>query len=732
MTMPKTKDQDMLNRVDKMLLFVLFQMSVFIAFSQDQNPTTIPFYEEELSIDGDLSEAIWEKINPFTSFYNHFPLDTGLAENQTEVKLFHNQKMLYIGVVYHDNESRNNISSLKRDIYSDAVFLSDCFGLVLAPFDDGDNGYFFAANASGVQYDALIGNINNLNESWNAIWQCKVMKRGNDKYYEMAIPLDAINFNPQKDTWGIQFFTNDTKLNLFSTLVHSSRNYTQYDLRFTKKVKIESIPEKILRRFSVVPSIAFNYAKDNIANTESRKFIPSLDGQYNINSSLRLDLTINPDFSQVEVDQQITNLTRFAINFPERRKFFLENSDLFNNLGTFHTNPFYSRRIGADTDILFGTKLSGNLGTKTRVGLLNVQTKDDGEVKGKNYSVLVGRQNLSSTLLATMFLVNSQQSDFYNRVGGAKLNFKSTNNRWTSNLNYAQAYTKNISGDNSFINADVAYQVRKMDWSASFQRAGKNFIADTGFVPLQNNYDALTQETKREAFTRATGEYELKHFPKKSKAIDWMRIFLINSSAVFNGDNSFRENRIFFSPFAIRFKNRSYVYISFTNFIEDLKYNFDFLQNGNFISPDNYNYTFGRVGFWSSTNKKLYYTLKFEYGQFYNGMRVNPQVTVAYRLIPSAVISASYDLNEINLQELGQKTFHLVKLTTEIYFNNRLNWTTYFQYSTQQNNFNINSRFQWEYKPLSYIYLVISNNYDNELLPKNWNVSFKINRRLDF
>jgi len=713
-------------------IFLLTLMSISV-YSQNNHLSSIPFLENDVKIDGDINDVVWKQITPFTNFHNHFPLDNGLAENQTEVRIFHNQKYLYIHAIYHDSQARNNISSLKRDVYDEAIFLSDCFGVMLDPYGERDNGYFFGVNASGVQYDALIGNSNDLNDSWNAIWQCKVMKQGNDKYYELAIPLDAINFNPQKNIWGIQLFINDTKQNLFSTLVHSPRNFEQYDLRYTQDVKMENLPQKVTRKFSVLPSATFNHAKDNISNTKDRKFIPSLDAQYNITPSLRLDATFNPDFSQVEVDQQVTNLTRFSIFFPERRKFFLENSDLFNNLGSsFWSNPFYSRRIGSETDIMAGAKLSGNIGSKTRIGLLNVQTKNDREVEGKNYAVLVGRQNLSNTLIGTTYFINSQQKSYFNRVAGANLNYKSIDNKWISNVNYAQAFTTNISDKSSYLFANVTYQTRKLNLGGSYQRAEKNYITETGFVPLLYNYDASTQQTIREGYHRFYIESELKHISKNSKTIDWMRIFLLESSTIFNDDNTFRENRIFFSPFSIRFKDRSYVYISFTNLIEDLKYNFDFLQNGNFIAPGFYNHTFGRAGYWSPTNQKLYYALKFEYGQFYEGTRLNPFATLSYRLLPRAVLSARYSMNQVNLNELGKRTFHLAQLTTEIYFSNRLNWTTYLQYNTQLNNFNINSRIQWEYKPLSYIYLVISNNYDERLLQKNWGVSFKVNRRFDF
>ncbi len=713
-------------------LTLLLLFSVIAAYGQQANPTNIPFLEEQIAVDGKLNDAVWDKIAPFTGFHNTYPSDEGLATNQTEVKIFHNRKFLFIGVVYHDSDAKNVVGSLKRDVYYESVFLSDGFGVILDPFEEKDNGYFFAMNASGVQFDALIGNINEINESWSALWKGQTHQQGTEKYYEMAIPLYALNFNPQKATWGIQFYINDNKANQFSNLAPTPRNFLQYDLRFTEQVRMDSLPDKVLRKFSIIPSVAVNYTYDKLTDTKTGKFIPSLDGQYNISSSIRLDLTVNPDFSQVEVDQQVTNLTRFAINFPERRKFFLENSDLFNNLGHFYSNPFYSRRIGSLTDILFGAKLSGNVGTKTRIGLLNAQTKNKGQVKGQNYTVAVARQNLSKALIGTLFFVNGQQKNAFNRIVGSNLNFKSKNTRWQSVVNYAQAFTTNLKGKSGFLNAEVGYETRKLNWSAGYQRAGKNYVAETGFVPLLYNYDPITETTIRQSYYRTRVDIQLRHYAKETAAVNWIRRFWIENESTFNVDNTLRENFVFFSPFAIRYKNSSYIYVAFGNTDENLSYNFDFLQNGNFITPGHYNYTFGRTGYWSPNNKKFYFGCKFEIGQFYNGLRINPYAEVSYRLLPTAVLSGSYSMNAVDLKSLGSKTFHLAKLTAEIYLNNRINWTTYLQYGTQQNNFNINSRFQWEYKPLSYVYLVFSNNYDNELASKNWGVSFKINRRLDF
>ena len=100
--------------------------------------------------------------------------------------------------------------------------------------------------------------------------------------------------------------------------------------------------------------------------------------------------------------------------------------------------------------------------------------------------------------------------------------------------------------------------------------------------------------------------------------------------------------------------------------------------------------------------------------------------------MPFANLQLNYDYNKIDLDSLGKKTFHLTGFTGEVFFNNRLNWTTYVQYNTQSDNFNINSRLQWEYKPLSYMYLVISDNYNEDIVRKSWGVAFKMNYRFDF
>ncbi len=101
-------------------------------------------------------------------------------------------------------------------------------------------------------------------------------------------------------------------------------------------------------------------------------------------------------------------------------------------------------------------------------------------------------------------------------------------------------------------------------------------------------------------------------------------------------------------------------------------------------------------------------------------------------MLPFANFELAYDVNKIDLNQLGKETFHLTRFTGEVFFNNRLNWTTYVQYNTQRDNFNVNTRLQWEYKPLSYIYLVLTDNFNQNITRQDWGVSFKMNYRFDF
>lgn len=710
---------------------VLFLVSL-VGYAQN---SSIPFKAITVEIDGELNEEVWKTIPTHTNFHNLLPTDEGLAKNQTEVKIYHDGEFLYIGAVYHDTTSKQQVSSLKRDV---SIGISDAFVMVLDTQHQQQNGNLFAVNTYGTQVDALVERNETgygLNFSWNAVWRTKTSVIGNDKVYEIAIPFKALNFDKENTTFGVQFYVRDIKNNSWTILTDLSRNYPTFDLRFTRAFTLEKVPETIRSRFAVSPSITLNY--QNVNSEEETMFRPSLDVQYNLSSSLKLDATINPDFSQIDVDQQVTNLSRFSVFFPERRNFFLENADLFSNLGTSDVNPFYSRKIGAENEIQFGLKLSGNIAQKTRVGVMNVQTDKNENINAQNYTVLVGEQQVLKQLSATAFLINRQETDAfnfvddYNRVTGVNLNFKSDNKKWIGLANMAMSFNDDISGENKFFNVGIDYNDRGLQGGFSIKNVQDNYLTDVGFTPRLFTYDAINDLLVREGYYQASSSLQYTKFYDKSKNLNSIRYVNYVNDTYFDIDGSLNQMSHFLNS-AVFFKDFSAVYYVLNYDDIDLKYGFDILGNGNAISPDNYQNWNVKVGYNSANNQQFRYRVNIQKGKFYGGDKISGGVYLNYQLLPFANLELSHDVNSIDLHELGKEVFHLNRFTGQIFFNNRLNWTTYVQYNNQRNNFNVNSRLQWEYKPLSYVYLVITDNFDDNFNRKNWGVAFKMNYRFDF
>ena len=612
--------------------------------------------------------------------------------------------------------------------------------MILDTQNQEQNAYYFSVNAYGTLIDGLVERIGagyDFTTSWNAVWNAKTSVSGTKKNYEVAIPLKFLNFNKENAVFGIQFYVRDIKNNSWIILKNVKRNYRLFDLRFTEKFMVENLPNSSNSKFAVTPSITGNYQEDVLNNIDETTFKPSIDVQYNVTSSLKLDVTINPDFSQIDVDQQVTNLTRFSVFFPERRNFFLENADLFSNLGVDGVNPFYSRRIGANSDIQFGLKLSGNVSAKTRLGVLNAQTDQDNDIVSQNFGALVVEHQLSKNFTTTGYVINRQETDKfkfegdYNRVTGVNLNYKSDNNKWIGLANFGKSFNDGISKNDSFYNAGIWYNKRGLEWNVGIKNVGENFITDVGFVPRLNNYDAINDIVVREGYTQTTAGIEYQKFYENSKSLNSFRILNYNNNTYFDEEGKLNQSSHLLNS-ALFFKNLSAIYYVYTHDFVDLKYGFDPLGNGNALQPDKYNYGLLKVGYNSANNQKLRYRVNLQKGNYYNGKRTSAGAYLNYQLLPFANLEVSYDVNAIDLNALGKETFHLTRFTGQVFFNNRLNWTTYVQYNTQRDNFNINSRLQWEYKPLSYIYLVVSDNYNQDIARQNWGVAFKMNYRFDF
>jgi len=251
--------------------------------------------------------------------------------------------------------------------------------------------------------------------------------------------MSAFKFKEGETRWRFNSYQFDTQGNERNTWIQIPQNQFIFNLAYMGDMVFEKPLAGSKSPISIVPYINVLAGQDFEEEDTFSEFKVGGDAKFTIGNSLNLDVTLNPDFSQVEVDQQVTNLTRFEVNLPERRQFFIENSDLFADFGNSRdANPFFSRRIGIATDtsdtsiqndIIAGVRLSGKLNNNFRVGLLNMQTSDDtkNEIGGNNNTVLALQHKLFSRSNLSFVFINRQNTsneafiaseDEYNRVVG--------------------------------------------------------------------------------------------------------------------------------------------------------------------------------------------------------------------------------------------------------------------------------------------------------------------------
>ncbi len=403
-------------------IFFIILFSTLHSFSQVKKKVVqVKYIDEKMNIDGILDEFPWTEAQPATNFFQYFPSDTIHAKRQAEIKFLFDDRNLYVGIKVYAKGKNYIIPSLRRDFRAGG---SDNITLMFDTFNDGTNAFIFGSNPYGVRREILLSGGGNDLRGFNGAWDTKWFgaSKIHDKHYilEWKIPLSAFKYKEGETKWrfnSYHFYTQDNERN---TWINIPQNQFIFNLAYMGDMIFEKPLGKSKSPVSIIPYINAITDKDYQANIATGDFKYGGDAKLTVANSMNLDLTINPDFSQVEVDQQVTNLSRFEVGLPERRQFFIENSDLFGDYGNRrNANPFFSRRIGIATDvdgntiensIIAGVRLSGKLTNDLRLGILSMQTKEDtaNKVPTTNNSVITLQQKVFSRSNLSLLFINKQ------------------------------------------------------------------------------------------------------------------------------------------------------------------------------------------------------------------------------------------------------------------------------------------------------------------------------------
>ena len=686
-----------------------------------------------IKIDAVMDEATWKEAQVSSAFNQHFPYDSSEALAATEVRLSYDDEFLYVLAIMHNLGPREYVTpSLRRDYRGEAY---DGFTVVLDTYKDKTNAFLFGVNPFGVQREGLVSNGGNLTRgggrtgsgAFSLTWDNKWFSAAQiyDDYWiaEMAIPFKTLRYRKNSDSWYINFYRIDSELGERSTWAPIPRNFILINLAFNKEVKWEEPLGSPGKNISLIPYTAFKSSKDFEEDTPTEnQFTIGGDAKVALSAAMNLDLTINPDFSQVEADQQVTNLDRFEIFFPEQRQFFLENADLFASFGSSGARPFFSRRIGITSDTTTGTniqnqlylgaRMSGNINNRWRVGLMTVQAskEEDISLPSINYTVaslqhrLGQRSNVSAIFVNKQAFQDSIGGDFeirpetWNRTLGLDLNLATPDNKWSGKGYYHHSFDDQGMDSTFSMGVGVNYQTYRWEARSDFRSIGANFNPEVGFV-------------RRTDFHQFRGTFYHNFYPSKGSIQSHAPGFdfdIIRNQAVGNTDwdinflyrINFRNN----ASFSMRLR-RQYTYLLDP---------FDPSGSDGLELPadTDYAYNFIIARFNSDQRKPFFFELSTRSGEYFNGTRINLEGTLSYRYSIKAILAVNFTYNRIQLPDpYNDANLFLVGPRFDITFSRNVFWTTFIQYNSQINNVNLNTRFQWRYKPVSDLFIVYTDNY---------------------
>ena len=695
-----------------MILRLIFYPIALLIFANcllfaNSNNVIIPLkITEKINLDGNLDEKAWERANKIDSFVQREPKNGEAATERTEVAFCYDNEKLYIGVwCYDQNPSKIIRKGMKRDFEN---WRDDTFSLVLDPNNDKTSGYVFIINSNGARRDGTLSKFGNVNYSWNGIWDVEALVNDKGWFAEIEIPFSTLSFSKKEiQEWGINF-KRDIRHKVEEVLWQGwSLNSNVTNLQNAGKIVFN---EEIRgnNRLDVKP---YGLIGGELNRYNNDKTISKIGGDLNvaIAQNVKLNLTFNTDFAQVESDELKVNLTRFSMYFPEKRDFFLESNNIFDfNLAEEGGALFYSRRIGIIDEqlvpIIAGAKLTGRI-DNTTFGLISIQNDRFKENLSTNNSVLRLEQSIGDKFKfggIVTSLINSSRS---NLVYGTDLNYTTNDFLGDKNLVLAGRFAQTSTSDKS------NHKTNAIAFGLMYPN---NFI-ETGlmFTQIQNNFNAELGFVNRTNIKNISYNLELRpRFNSNYVKYLYFQPLLLNSFWT-DETNQLESMNIRIVPFGIAFKSGDFISIHFNRKYDRLDEGFS-IKDGFSFQPGEYWFNSYSLEVDTYGGRSLTSWFWAQYGNYYDADYLNLYCFLAYNFNEHLNVNVSYSTNRLTKNSME---FIDNKVTTRIDFslNPKLSSSLYAQYSYYFGEILINFRVNWIPVVGSDVYLVIN----QTLLPGN-------------
>jgi len=660
-----------------------------------------------LVIDGKLAEPSWHNADSTWGFISNVP-QVGYPESEkTVVRILYDERYLYVGATLYDSDpDRLTISGLEQDFETHD---SDVFAIALDTYHDSQNAFLFATNPAGAVFDAQVFNDSRYtNRDWEGVIDIKTEIHDSGWTAEIAIPFTTLRFRGTNgdQTWGINFMRRIRRRNEDAYWAPLNRPYRVHKMSRAGSLQgLSGLRQGRNLAFKPYVSVGRRVGELRVAD-RGNELDAGIDIKYGITPRLTLDVTAFTDFSQVEVDQEQVNLTRFPLFFPEKRDFFMENAGSFNfgdvterdyRMGSSlrEFTLFHSRRVGLSDDrqpvpILTGGRLSGGTGD-FEIGLIDVQTRESGATPAENFALARLRYNILGNSDVGLMLVNRQgtsdgATDEYNRSYGIDANFRLLDHMLINSY-LAATDEPNVVGDRKTARLQIAWRDPIWDLSGFVKHVGDAFNPAVGFVQRRN---------VRQLFATLGAHPQ----PTLPAIIEFNPYADLDFIANLDGSP---ETRSITGGFGTTFLDGGVLSLEYVNQFERLLEP-DVIAGVELPAGD-YDFNDATISYTSSGARKLSGKLSLSRGGFFDGSKTS--VALGGLLRPSHHLSLDVTAqhNEVTLLD-STFTADVFAGRLRYAYSTRLFLSAFVQYNTSSEELVTNVRFNLIHAPLSDVFLV--------------------------
>ncbi len=686
--------------------------------------------------DGRCNDTAWAGLSPLP-MQMYQPVHGDSCSEEAEIYVaFDNEYFYLAGRLHYKNGAKIIATSKKRDAFDPG---NDFLGILFDSFNDNENAVCFMTNPEGIRTDFSLANdgvppIQGMpfNQSWNTFWDVKTRRTDNLWEVEIRIPLSSLRFqdHDNKVVMGLtvyRFISSRQEPDLYPLISNELGSFSPWKPSQAKKVILKGLSRK--NPVYITPYVlgGFEETHDLIENGTSYmkndrfRHTAGLDLKYSLTSNLTVDMTLNTDFAQVESDDEMINLTRYDLFYPEKRQFFLERSSLFDIKTGLFDQLFYSRRIGMYegelVPIYGGIRTVGRIG-KWDLGLLDMQTssimyhdKDADStyrVEAANSGILRLRRQVINPRSYVGGVLTSKMDvkGNYNYNGGFDGTFNLFGNDYLS-LNYTQTFdNREPSGSHPWDYGKYFLSWEKRSdvgfyYNASLSRRGGYNNPELGFEMFDDYTSAFAQVSYGWVNNDAARKILKNGF------------FFWNWTQIRNSDH--RTDVSWFTPgwyFESKkgYMGQFYVFYRYENPVDTFS-----LSDLAYFPPGFYRFGLMEGRLSTPENKLFSLMTMFDLGSYYDGyiLSLGPAKITA-RPSSGLQLSLDYQYSLINIPARNQHfETHLARLKTEVTFTTKWSLLLFLQYSSEDN-FGINNiRLRYNPREGNDLYLVYNEGYNS-------------------